>query len=59
MVRFRTIADALGLDSWREAKGVLETVLWMKELDEPGRRLWVETGGDVILDRGLGETLYF
>jgi hypothetical protein len=36
------IAHGLGFGSWWEAKRVLEGVLWMGELDEPGRRLWVE-----------------
>lgn len=59
VVRFRRTADALGLWSWRDVKGVLEGALWTKELDGPGWRLWVETGGDVVLDRGLEESLQF
>lgn len=42
VVRFRVVADGLGFGSWWEAKRVLEGVLWMRELDGPGRRLWVE-----------------
>jgi hypothetical protein len=58
VVRFRMIAHGLGFGSWWEAKRVLEGVLWMRELDEPGRRLWVEAG-DVLLDRGFEEWLQF
>jgi hypothetical protein len=32
---------------------VLEGILWMKGLDEPGMRLWVETGGHVIPEGGF------
>jgi hypothetical protein len=59
VVRFRMIAHGLGFGSWWEAKRVLEGVLWMRELDEPGRRLRVEAGGDVLLDRGFEEWLQF
>jgi len=59
VARFRMMAGELGLWSWRQVKRVLEGILWMKELDEPGWKLWVETGGDVILDRDLGELLHF
>jgi Fungal specific transcription factor domain len=55
VVNFRMMADGLGLWSWRQVKRVLEGILWMKELDGPGWKLWVETGGDMILDGGFGE----
>ena len=38
---------------------MLEGVLWMRELDEPGRRLWVEAGRDVLLNRDFEEWLKF
>jgi hypothetical protein len=56
---FRRVVDGVGLGSWADVRRVLEGVLWMEELNRPGKRLWVESGGDVIINVGIEEPLLF
>lgn len=39
-VRFRMMSDYLSLSDWKGARSAFDKILWQKELDPAGQRLW-------------------